>query len=243
MPAPVLDFWFDFASTYSYPAAMRIGALAEDAGVRVRFRPFLLGPIFQAQGWTTSPFNLYAAKGRNMWRDLERLCADLGLPFRRPDPFPQNSLLAARVALAGLGRTDAREFSRADSLGEDLLSENGASADSCGESWGEESWGEDFCRAVFRAEFGDGRRIDDPATIADILAGLQIDARRVLAAAQSDAVKARLRTQTGEAQQLGLFGAPSFTTADGELFWGNDRLEAALRWAQGGPKMRSPRTA
>ena len=72
---------------------------------------------------------------------------------------------------------------------------------------------------------------------------MQIDARRVLAAAQSDAVKARLRTQTGEAQQLGLFGAPSFTTADGELFWGNDRLEAALRWAQGGPKMRSPRTA
>ena len=109
---------------------MRIGALAEDAGVRVRFRPFLLGPIFQAQGWTTSPFNLYAAKGRNMWRDLERLCADLGLPFRRPDPFPQNSLLAARVALAGLGRTEAQEFSRADSLGEDLLSENGASADS-----------------------------------------------------------------------------------------------------------------
>ena len=37
-----------------------------------------------------------------MWRDLERLCADLELPFRRPEPFPQNSLLAARVALAGL---------------------------------------------------------------------------------------------------------------------------------------------
>ena len=59
-----IDFWFDFASTYSYPAAMRIGALAENAGVKVRFRPFLLGPIFKAQGWTTSPFNLYPAKGR-----------------------------------------------------------------------------------------------------------------------------------------------------------------------------------
>src|SRR5262249_18471137 len=61
MPAAVLDFWFDFASTYSYPAAMRIGALAADAEVTVRFRPFLLGPIFKAQGWTTSPFNLYPA--------------------------------------------------------------------------------------------------------------------------------------------------------------------------------------
>jgi 2-hydroxychromene-2-carboxylate isomerase len=184
---------------------MRIGAAAADADVRVRFRPFLLGPIFKAQGWSTSPFNLYPAKGRHMWRDLERLCAELGLPFRRPDPFPQNSLLAARVALAGLDRTT-----------------------------GEDCWGEEFCRAVFRAEFGEGRRIDDPAVIGDILAGLNVEARPVLAAAQSDAIKARLRAQTEEAQRLGLFGAPSFTTADGELFWGNDRLEAALRWTKRG---------
>jgi 2-hydroxychromene-2-carboxylate isomerase len=203
MPAAVLDFWFDFASTYSYPAAMRIGALAADAEVTVRFRPFLLGPIFKAQGWTTSPFNLYAAKGRHMWRDLERLCADLGLPFQRPDPFPQNSLLAARVALAGLEQA----------LGDDFP-------------------GEDFCRAVFRAEFAEGRRIDEPATIADILVRSGIEPRPALAAAQSDASKARLRTQTDEAQRLGLFGAPSFTTADGELFWGNDRLETALRWTK-----------
>src|SRR3982075_3400175 len=125
---PLLDFWFDFGSTYSYPAALRIGPLSNAAGVRVRFRPFLLGPIFKAQGWTTSPFNLYPAKGRHMWRDLERLCADLSLPFRRPDRFPQNGLLAGRVALAGF----------------------------------EPGWSDDFCRAVFRAEFANGRRIDDP---------------------------------------------------------------------------------
>jgi 2-hydroxychromene-2-carboxylate isomerase len=69
MAQPVLDFWFEFSSTYSYPAAMRIGALAAEAGVVVRLRPFLLGPIFQAQGWDTSPFNLYPAKGRHMWRE------------------------------------------------------------------------------------------------------------------------------------------------------------------------------
>src|SRR5262249_43429139 len=175
MPAAALDFWFDFASTYSYPAAMRIGALAADAGVTVRFRPFLLGPIFKAQGWTTSPFNLYPAKGHHMWRDLERLCADLGLPFRRPDPFPQNSLLAARVALAGLER----------GLGDDFP-------------------GEDFCRAVFQAEFAGGRGIADPATIADLLARSGTEPRTALATAQSDAGKARLRAQTDEAQGLGL---------------------------------------
>jgi 2-hydroxychromene-2-carboxylate isomerase len=109
---PLLNFWFEFASTYSYPAMMRIAPLAWEAGIIVRYRPFLLGPIFKAQGWETSPFNLYSSKGRNMWRDLERLCDDLKLPFRRPEPFPQNSLKAARVALVGLDATWGEEFCR-----------------------------------------------------------------------------------------------------------------------------------
>jgi 2-hydroxychromene-2-carboxylate isomerase len=195
---PSLDFWFEFASTYSYPAAMRVQALASKAGVAVRFRPFLLGPIFKAQGWQTSPFNLYSAKGRNMWRDLERTCADLALPFRRPEPFPQSSVLAARVALVGLA----------------------------------DRWGGDFCRAVYHAEFVDGRRIDDLETVGAILSGVKVDADTAIATARSDAIKEKLRSETATAQQLGIFGAPSFTTRDGELFWGNDRLESALAWAK-----------
>lgn len=115
---PKLDFWYEFASTYSYPAAMRIEPLAEAAGIEVAWRPFLLGPIFKAQGWDTSPFLLQEAKGRYMWRDLARLCEDAGLPpFRQPKNFPLNSLPAARVALA---LDDARrpEFSRAVYLAE-----------------------------------------------------------------------------------------------------------------------------
>jgi len=100
---PRFEFWFEFASTYSYPAAMRVEALAAEAGVELAFRPFLLGPIFAAQGWNDSPFNLYPVKGRYMWRDLERLCARDGLPFRRPSRFPRSGLLAARVATAARG--------------------------------------------------------------------------------------------------------------------------------------------
>jgi 2-hydroxychromene-2-carboxylate isomerase len=113
MRRPVLDFYVEFASTYSYPAAMRIGARAEAAGVVVRWRPFLLGPVFKAHGWDTSPFNLYPSKGRYMWRDLERICAGLDLPFRRPDPFPPPSLLAARVAHVGLDEGWGEDFCRA----------------------------------------------------------------------------------------------------------------------------------
>ena len=91
-------FWFEFGSTYSYPAAMRIEALAAKRGVAVSWHAFLLGPIFAEQGWNDSPFNIYPAKGRYMWRDLERICQAQGIAFARPSQFPRNGLLAARIA-------------------------------------------------------------------------------------------------------------------------------------------------
>ena len=98
-----IEFWFDFGSNYSYLGMMRIRRLALEAGVRVDLKPFLLGPIFKAQGWDTSPFVLQAAKGRYVWRDMARQCAKYGLRWRQPSVFPRNGLLAARVALRGEG--------------------------------------------------------------------------------------------------------------------------------------------
>lgn len=191
-----LDFWYDFASTYSYPAAMRIADVARAAGVTVRWRPFLLGPIFAQQGWTTSPFNLYPAKGKNMFRDLERICAKTGLRFVRPEPFPQNSLLAARVACAL-----------------------------------DEAQVPDFSREVYAAEFGEGAPIDSPDVMAGALAHCGLEARAIIERATSSASKERLTARTAEAQALEIFGAPTFITGGGELFWGNDRLEDAVEWA------------
>ena len=109
-----LDFWYDLASSYSYIAAMRIEALAANAGVELRWRPFLLGPIFQTQGWNDSPFNIFAAKGRYMWRDLARICEAEGLPLKLPPAkFPQNGLKAARLALAGEKEGWTPAFTRA----------------------------------------------------------------------------------------------------------------------------------
>lgn len=95
-----IQFWFDFGSPYSYLAAVRIERLTQQAGLPIEWRPFLLGPIFRKQGWDSSPFNVYPAKGRYMWRDLERTCEAIGLPLRKPTVFPQNGLIAARVACA-----------------------------------------------------------------------------------------------------------------------------------------------
>jgi len=65
-----IEFWYEFGSTYSYPTVMRIERLADTAGIALRWRPFLLGPILKEQGLHDSPFNIFAAKGRYMWRDL-----------------------------------------------------------------------------------------------------------------------------------------------------------------------------
>ncbi|HET7289169.1 MAG TPA: 2-hydroxychromene-2-carboxylate isomerase [Thermodesulfobacteriota bacterium] len=94
------QFWYDFASPYSFLSAMRIDGLSTAAGVRVEWRPFLLGPIFKSSGWDTSPFNIYEAKGRYMWRDVGRRSAKYGVSFRRPSEFPRNGVLASRIAIA-----------------------------------------------------------------------------------------------------------------------------------------------
>ncbi|MFN3208854.1 MAG: 2-hydroxychromene-2-carboxylate isomerase [Roseovarius sp.] len=110
MTTPRMDFWFEFASTYSYLSVMRLPAHASQAGVSVRWRPFLLGPIFAAQGWKTSPFRIYAAKGNYMWRDMERRCTALGLAFKRSDSMPQHSVLAARTAQLALDHPQGIAF-------------------------------------------------------------------------------------------------------------------------------------
>lgn len=195
---PEITFWFDYASTYSYVTAMRIGALADAAGVTVAWQPFLLGPIFAAQGYATSPFAANPVKGRYMWRDMERLCAAEALPLHRPETFPANSLTAARVAMALAAPRERAAFSM----------------------------------AVFDAEFGKGQDIADKRVLAALLTTLGLPSDALMAAAASDDVKAALRTATDRAISLGVFGAPTLITADGELFWGNDRVEQAIAHAR-----------
>jgi 2-hydroxychromene-2-carboxylate isomerase len=111
-PRPSLEFWFEFGSNYSYLSALRIEALAGAAGVALHWRPFLLGPIFRELGWSSSPFVLQPAKGRYMWRDMEREAAKYGLPWRRPSAFPRSALLPMRVATLGADYPWISEFCR-----------------------------------------------------------------------------------------------------------------------------------
>ena len=99
--APEIEFWFDFGSNYSYLSVMRIEAQAAARGVRIRWRPFLLGPVFRELGFDNSPFVLQKEKGAYVWRDMERQCRKYGIALTRPTTFPRAALLAMRVALLG----------------------------------------------------------------------------------------------------------------------------------------------
>lgn len=111
IPLPI-ECWFEFGSNYSYLSAMRIEELARAAGVALHWRPFLLGPIFRELGWNTSPFVLQPAKGRYMWRDMERETRKYGLAWRRPSAFPRAAVLPMRVATLGAQQAWIGEFIR-----------------------------------------------------------------------------------------------------------------------------------
>lgn len=191
---PTVEFWFEFGSNYSYLSVMRIEEEARRRQIRIIWRPFLLGPIFHALGFETSPFILQKEKGAYMQQDMVRLCRKYGLaPWRMPSVFPRLGVLPSRIVLLGA----------------------------------EQPWVGAFSRRVMELNFALDQDINHPEQITQILNELGLSSSEILAQAQSDSVKTRLREQTDEARARGIFGAPTFFVG-AEMFWGNDRLDDAL---------------
>lgn len=107
-----IELFFDFGSNYSYPAVMLAEQAARERGITLSLRPILLGPIFAAQGYTEPPFVQYSTKGRYAFRDLERVCAELGLPWKKPSQFPRRGVLPTRIALLGVDAGWGGAFAR-----------------------------------------------------------------------------------------------------------------------------------
>lgn len=197
-----LEFWYEFASTYSYPAAWRIDRLAAAQGVKVVWRPLVLGPLFhKQQGMSDSPFNVVEVKGRYMWRDMERVCHAEMLPFRRPSVFPRRTLLAARLALVGAKRGWIANFSRAvyaANFGQDR------------------DIGDPAVLSGLVAEVG-GDPVPDFA---------EANSDEIKGRLRANVEEAEAKGLFGAPS----FVIPN-ANGGHELFWGNDRLEQAVAWA------------
>jgi len=93
-----LEFFYDFVSPYSYLASTRVEAEVAKVGGSVRFRPFLLGGVFNATG-NKAPIEV-AAKGPYLQTDCSRWARRLGVPFAWPARFPVLTVLPLRAAFA-----------------------------------------------------------------------------------------------------------------------------------------------
>jgi len=97
----------------------------------------------------------------------------------------------------------------------------------------EEPWIGAFCRRVMELNFALDQDINQSERLAPILTELGLPAATILAEAQAEPTKIRLREQTEAARRRGIFGAPTFFVGK-EMFWGNDRLDDALLFASEG---------
>ena len=95
-----------------------------------------------------------------------------------------------------------------------------------------EGWANDYTRATYRRWFELGEPAGEDPNISESLREIGQDPEAALAEAQKERIENALSTATDEAMQLGVFGAPSFVV-NGEVFWGDDRLEDAILWAKG----------
>jgi 2-hydroxychromene-2-carboxylate isomerase len=97
----------------------------------------------------------------------------------------------------------------------------------------DQPWIGEYSRRIMRINFVEDRDMDTPQAVGQVLDALGLPAADLLASAQSEGNKQRLRDQTGEAQRRAVFGAPTFFVGP-EMYWGNDRLEDALTFAASG---------
>jgi 2-hydroxychromene-2-carboxylate isomerase len=86
--------------------------------------------------------------------------------------------------------------------------------------------GRAFTMAAFRLAFVEGHDLAIPAHVWEAARRAGLDPAEVEAATQDPAVKDALRSATAKAHERGVFGVPT-VAVDGELFWGDDRLEDA----------------
>lgn len=190
-----IDFFYFFGSVYAYLSVMRIGGLAVQAGVAVRWRPFNVRTVMKENNVA---FRTEALKVPYMWRDVERRSATHGLQFRAPvwptDPELLHNLVGTLASAEG--------------------------------------WGEAFAVSSFKAWMVDGMALGDHACLQHVLKPLGKDTGETIAQASDPEVAARYARETEVARSFGIFGSPSFV-ADGEMFWGDDRLEEAIAWAKG----------
>lgn len=190
-----IDFFYFFGSGYAYLPVMRIGRMAAEAGVSVRWRPF---NVRTAMKENNVMLRNEVLKVQYMWRDIERRAAVDEVPFSARPSWPTDpQLLANKIGI--------------------VAAKGG--------------WCEAYTVASFKAWYLDGFALGERRSLDLVLRPLGQDPDAVIAEAENAETDRLFTQETEAALGFGIFGSPSFVV-DGEMFWGDDRLEEAILWAQ-----------
>ena len=179
-----LDFFYDLSSPWTYLAFNNIQPIIEETGAAVRWRPFLVGGVFnavnpgiyEARAVPTDPKVAHNFRWLHEWARL----ADIPLVFPT-EHHPVKSVLAMRVCCALEPEQNALQ---------------------------------QFSAAAFDAYFAEGNNIDDPAVLAGVADSCGLDGNSLIEQASQQSIKDQLRANTEAAIALGAYGSPSLFIAD-----------------------------
>ncbi len=200
-----VEFFFDLSSPWTYLAFTNLWPMLNRTGAQAQLRPILVGGVFNA----VNP-SVYAAREMTDNRKLAHSW----------------KVLKDWAALAGVEMTFPSQWHPAKSVH--------AMRFACALE-GDQAALRRFAKAAFESYFGSQENLDDPAVLAAVADSIGLNGAALLAAAQTDAVKARRRANTEEVIARGGYGSPTIFVDGTDMYFGNDQLpliEAALKRAE-----------
>ena len=189
-----LEFYFDFISPYSFLAHKQIRKIENKEGIKVIYKPVLLGGLHNLHGIKAPAF--IPAKAKHMVRDCKLIAEKNDIRFKFNAYFPIKTLNLMRGVLVA-EEDNVKKY---------------------------------YIDNIFNTIWQDGLNMNDAIVIQKILQNLNINPKTFLLRTTSSLIKDLLRKKTNEAYEKGVFGAPTFVV-NNKIFWGQDRIEFALREA------------
>jgi len=189
-----LEFYFDFISPYSFLAHKQIRKIENKEGMKVIYKPVLLGGLHNLHGIKAPAF--IPAKAKHMVRDCKLIAEKNDIRFKFNAYFPIKTLNLMRGVLVA-EEDNVKKY---------------------------------YIDNIFNTIWQDGLNMNDSIVIQKILQNLNINPKTFSLRTTSSLIKDLLRKKTNEAFKKGVFGAPTFVVND-KIFWGQDRIEFALREA------------
>ena len=95
----------------------------------------------------------------------------------------------------------------------------------------DKGWGIDYIRLSYKKWFQEGKEPAIDPSISEICKELALNKNEIVSEAKSEIFEKKYMSNTDSARENKVFGSPSFIVED-EIFWGDDRMEDAIKWAK-----------